>query len=188
MSTDKKPSSAQRTRTYRERLAEKGFCNINVAVDAETARTLRAISREHRRSLSEVIMVGARLSRHALAGTITKATSAGAPEKPVVPAVTNAAPADAGSATAEARTTGAAVEPDSAIGEQPPVAAAGSDSAAAAIDQEVFESGADSPEVNADSAVSDIAAVTEADSPHDADADDMRIARAAQTAEAATAE
>lgn len=72
MSTQK--SSTERTREYRQRLAEKGFANICLAVDRDTARVLRAIAREHGRSMADVIKVGAGLTQRALASTT--ATSA----------------------------------------------------------------------------------------------------------------
>lgn len=71
MSTQK--SGTERTRAYRRRLAERGFANISVAVDRDTARILRAIAREHGRSMADVIKVGAGLTQRALANTTAAA-------------------------------------------------------------------------------------------------------------------
>ena len=71
MSTPK--SSTERTRAYRRRLAEQGFANICVAVDRDTARILRAITREHGQSMADVIKVGAGLTQRALASTTATA-------------------------------------------------------------------------------------------------------------------
>ena len=66
-------SSTERTRAYRRRLAEQGFANICVAVDRDTARIHRAITREQGQSMADVIKVGAGLTQRALASTTATA-------------------------------------------------------------------------------------------------------------------
>ena len=60
-------TSVDRTRAYRKRLAEQGFTTLSISVDGDTARGLRAIAREHKQSMGDVLKMGSLLTLRALA-------------------------------------------------------------------------------------------------------------------------
>ncbi|MGJ7570871.1 hypothetical protein ACSFBX_10075 [Variovorax sp. RB2P76] len=60
-------TSTARTRAYRKRLAEKGSTTLSISVDGDTAHRLRAIAREHKQSMGNVLKMGSLLTQRALA-------------------------------------------------------------------------------------------------------------------------
>ncbi|MDR6855296.1 hypothetical protein [Variovorax guangxiensis] len=65
-------TAAERNRTYRKRLAEKGSTSICITVDGATARRLRAMAREHQQTMGSVLQLASLLAQRALAEPKTR--------------------------------------------------------------------------------------------------------------------